>query len=132
MNDSGTRLAIIGCGFLARTRLLPALRRIGWLPDVLIDPASQRAEALLRELGTPGSVATAPDWTAVADRFDAAVVAVPNAWHGPVGTALAAAGKHLLMEPPFATGGGACRAVMDAAGQSGVILRAARPRRRKR
>ncbi len=129
MNDTGTRLAIIGCGFLARTRLLPALRRIGWLPEVLVDPASQRAEALAREIGTPGGLVTAPDWTAVADRFDAAVVAVPNAWHGPVGTALAAAGKHLLMEPPFAAGGAACRAVMDAAGRSGVVLRAAHPRR---
>lgn len=129
MNDSGTRLAIIGCGFLARTQFLPALRRIGWLPDVLIDPASQRTEALSRDLGTAGGVVTAPDWTAVADRFDAAVVAVPNAWHGPVGTALASAGKHLLMEPPFATQSAACRAVMDMAGQSGVVLRAAHPRR---
>jgi len=129
MNNSGTRLAIIGCGSLARTRLLPALRCIGWLPDVLIDPASQRAEALSREVGAPGGVATAPDWTAVADRFDAAIVAVPNAWHGPVGTALAAAGKHLLMEPPFAAGGAACRAVVEAAGRSGVVLRAAHPRR---
>jgi nucleoside-diphosphate-sugar epimerase/predicted dehydrogenase len=129
LNDSGTRLAIIGGGFLARTRLLPALHRIGWLPEVLVDPVSQRAEALSREVGTPGSVATAPDWTSVADRFDAAIVAVPNAWHGPVGTALAAAGKHLLMEPPFATRGAPCRAVMDAAGRSGVVLRAARPRR---
>ncbi len=129
MNSSGTRLAIIGCGFLARTRLLPALRRIGWLPDVLIDPASQRAEALSRDLGTPGGVVTAPDWSAVADRFDAAVVAVPNAWHGPVGTALAAAGKHLLLEPPLAAQGAACRAVMDAAGRPGIVLQAAHPRR---
>lgn len=129
MNDSGTRLAIIGCGFLARTQLLPALRRIGWLPDALIDPASRRVEALSRDLVTPGGLVTASDWTAVADRFDAAVVAVPNAWHGPVGTALASAGKHLLMEPPLATRSAACRAVMDAAGRSGVVLRAAHPRR---
>ena len=131
MSDKGgTRLAIIGCGFLARTRFLPALRRMGWTPDVLIDPASQRAAALSRELGSPAGLVTAPDWTAVADRFDAAIVAVPNARHGPVGTALAAAGKHLLMEPPFALGSAACRAVADAAGRSGAVLRAAHPRRR--
>jgi len=129
VNKGGERLAIIGCGFLARTQIVPALRRIGWLPDVLIDPVSQRADALARDCGTPEGLVTAPDWTSVADRFDAAVVAVPNVWHGPVGTALAAAGKHLLMEPPFATRGTACCAVMDAAGRSGVVLRAAHPRR---
>ena len=120
---------MIGCGSLARTQLLPALRHLGWTPDVLIDPASRRVGAVAQELDRRDTLVTAPDWTSVADSFDAAVVAVPNAWHGTVGAALASAGKHVLMEPPFATQNAACRAVVQAAERAGTILLAAHPRR---
>jgi hypothetical protein len=38
------RLAIIGCGAIVEHATLPALRRIGWPPVVLIDTSLRRLE----------------------------------------------------------------------------------------
>lgn len=124
-----SRLALVGCGSLARTTLFPALRAAGWLPEVLIDPVAQRAERIAQELPSGKRAVVAPDWSCVADEFDVALVAVPNAMHWQVGAGLLQSGKHTLIEPPFSLNSAVCRNMASIAEGAGTILRAARPRR---
>jgi predicted dehydrogenase/nucleoside-diphosphate-sugar epimerase len=117
------RLAIIGCGSLVEYGALPALRRIGWLPSVLVDTSSQRVDLIASKMGRKGqSVVKASNWQSVAGEFDVALVALPHTLHGPIGTALAQAGKSVFMEKPLATTGDQGRAMIAAADRSSVIL----------
>jgi predicted dehydrogenase/nucleoside-diphosphate-sugar epimerase len=117
------RLAIIGCGAVVEHHLLPALRRQGWAPEVFVDRSADRAALLAGRSGRRRSATvTAPDWTEVADRFDAAVVATPHATHGPLGLALLQAGKHVFMEQPLATTIAAAMAMEAAARAQRRIL----------
>ncbi len=98
------RLAIIGCGAVVDHHLLPALKRQGWAPSVLVDRSPERLALLAGRAGRRRvDIVTAADWREVADRFDAAVVATPHTTHGPIGLALLEAGKHVFMEKPLAT-----------------------------
>jgi len=65
------------------------------------------------------------DWRALADRprlADAAVIATPDAVHAEPAIALAGMGYHLLLEKPMAPTAEACRQIVAAAGEAGVIL----------
>jgi predicted dehydrogenase/nucleoside-diphosphate-sugar epimerase len=117
------RLAIIGCGALVEHHLLPALRRLGWLPSVLIDTSPKRIKVIAGKMGRKGINALAgSSWQPLSDQFDAAIVAVPHALHFPIGTALLDAGKHVFMEKPLAITGHECRAMIAAAETSGATL----------
>lgn len=115
------RLAIIGCGAVVETHLLPALRRAGWNPSVLIDPSEERRNVLEKRAGK-GTLVKATAWEDVADRFDAALVAAPHAFHGALGLGLAQAGKHIFMEKPLATTKEEAIATIAAAERMGVTL----------
>ncbi len=118
------RLAIIGCGAVVDYHQIPSLRRLGWLPGVLVDPSPARTELVARNMGSAGrGVVKAADWTTVAQQFDAAIVAAPHAFHGSLGIALARAGKHVFMEKPLATSTADCEAMIAAAEASGTALR---------
>lgn len=121
---AGERLAIIGCGAVVDHHLAPSLRRLGWTPSVLVDRSPERATLVAGKFGGQGrSIVTAQDWHAVADRFDAAIVAVPHILHGPIGIELLQAGKHLFMEKPLAVTSAQCEAAVAAAEERGLALR---------
>ena len=123
MPDPKPRLAIIGCGAVVEHHLFPALRRAGWLPSVLVDTSADRAARLRRAMPRRGrDVVVAEDWSSVADRFDAAIVAVPHVFHGPIGRALLAAGKHVFMEKPLATTSRDAVAMVRAAEDRHLVL----------
>lgn len=117
------RLAIIGCGAVVDHHLVPALKRLGWMPSVLIDTSPERIKVVARKMGSKGkSVRTGSDWRAMAGEFDAAVVAVPHSLHAPIGLALMEAGKHVFMEKPLATTVADCERMIGAAHAKGVTL----------
>ncbi len=123
MNDNAQpRLAIIGCGAVVQHHLVPALRRIGWLPQVLADPSSKNLETTVRLVGKRVARTLVSDWREAVNSFDAALVATPHVHHGPIATALAEAGKHVFIEKPLATTTAQCRAILSAAKQSGTIV----------
>jgi nucleoside-diphosphate-sugar epimerase/predicted dehydrogenase len=122
LQQGPARLALIGCGALIQQHLLPALRRIDWVPAVLVDPVTRNLDAAARIAGKPSGLITVPDWAAATDAFDAAIVAVPHALHGPIGVALAKAGKHVFMEKPLAMSAAEARATVAAAEAGGTIL----------
>ncbi|WP_332684186.1 NAD-dependent epimerase/dehydratase family protein [Bosea sp. (in: a-proteobacteria)] len=118
------RLAIIGCGAVVDHHILPALRRIGWLPSVLVDRSPERLALLAGKLGRHGrEIVRVADWHEAADRFDAAIVAVPHVFHGPIGTELLAAGKHLFMEKPLAVTLAQCETMVREAEARRLTLR---------
>lgn len=117
-----SRLAIIGCGAVVQHHLLPALRRIGWNPEVLIDPSEANLRATAAIAGKNRQIIKVADWTAAASAFDAAIVAAPHTLHGPIGKALIAAGKHVFMEKPLATSTTDARLMLEGALRGGTIL----------
>jgi predicted dehydrogenase len=63
-----------------------------------------------------------PPGSQVAGEFDAAIVALPHALHGSIGTVLLKSGKHVFMEKPLAITAHQCRAMTTAARMAGITL----------
>ncbi len=97
------RVALVGCGAVARTYYAPALARLlagGQVEAVrLFDASPARATEVARLL--PATVA--PSWEAVLDdgADELAIVASPPSTHGRQVRGLLEHGKHVLCEKPF-------------------------------
>ena len=121
--DKPPRLAIIGCGAIVASATLPALRRLRWLPVVLIDTSLRRLDVVAARMGRHGKrVIKASALESVLGEFDAAIVALPHTLHGPIGATLLRAGKHVFMEKPLATTADQCRVLTAAAEAGGIAL----------
>lgn len=118
------RVAIIGAGTIARRQHVPDLRTAGADVVVHVSRSLESARAARDEAGH-GDITT--DWQSVVRRsdVDAVVVATPSALHAPVAIAAAAAGKHVLVEKPFATTLADADQMIAASAAAGVILMAA-------
>ncbi|MDR3414528.1 MAG: NAD-dependent epimerase/dehydratase family protein [Formivibrio sp.] len=118
------RLAIVGCGSVVECASILGLRRIGWLPSVLVDTSSRRIDVIAGKMGRKARVIKSSNWQSVAAEFDAALVALPHALHGSIGKALVEAGKHVFMEIPIllATTGREWQETIAAADARGVIF----------
>jgi predicted dehydrogenase len=107
------RLAVVGCGAVAEIGLLPAARRLGMKPVLLVDRNVARAQQLAKRFGGDKVVAEFDD--AVAKAVDAAIVATPNTVHGESCSMLLRRGIHVLVEKPMATTSQDCLAIIAAA-----------------
>lgn len=107
------RLAVIGLGHRG-TRLAKTL---GDLPGVavamLCDNHPQALAGLQDHFPRARRVTHLTE--VVQGEIDAAAIAVPMAENGPVATALLAAGRHCLLEPPLATTAEQCRQLVETA-----------------
>jgi predicted dehydrogenase len=114
------KLAIIGCGAVARTNHLPAALASAQLePVALVDAVASRAEKLAVENRVPHAF---DDYRRVIGLADAAVVAVPNHLHAPVAVELLHHGLHVLVEKPMGLNTAECDAIIAAARASGAAL----------
>ncbi|MBV9170481.1 MAG: NAD-dependent epimerase/dehydratase family protein [Chloroflexi bacterium] len=114
------RLLILGGGAVVTEYYLPALRALGWLEDaVVVDPSRRALESLhavapslrVDAIGFDAALAD----PSVGDRFDAAIIALPNALHErAVATALHR-GLNVLCEKPLAMTRDACCSLADLA-----------------
>ena len=118
--DSFPRLVVIGCGAAAAYVHLPALGRIGWRPQVLIDPRIERAERLVERWKVSRVVEDVSDLAA--GEVEAAIIAAPSSLHARIGLSLLDAGIHLLVEKPFATSATDAREMVKTAARTGVCL----------
>lgn len=108
-----TRMAIIGCGGMARAhanRFDQQDERVRVVAAVDID--EERAAAVAAQF-TDARVAT--DYREVLDDIDAALIVLPHHLHHPVGMACLQAGKHLLLEKPMANSEAECLDLIAAA-----------------
>lgn len=97
------RVAVVGCGTVARTGHLPSLRLGGDADVVVLASRSLRSAERARDAWGSGEATT--DWQAAVARpdVDAVHVCVPNALHHEVARAALQAGKHVLVEKPITT-----------------------------
>jgi len=93
------RLAIIGCGAVVEQFHVPALKKIGWKPQLCIDPNIAQAKIISKKFNARPS----RSYTNLIDLFDAAIVAVPHSFHKQVAEDLLKNNKHILLEKPIAS-----------------------------
>jgi predicted dehydrogenase len=122
------RVALIGAGRVVERVHLPILRATAGVEVVAIhDPDNKRAAAVGQAHGIDRLCQSLDDL--LATPADVALVASPNAFHAPMGTAALEAGLHVLCEKPIATSAAGARALAQAAQRSGRELMVAFPSR---
>jgi predicted dehydrogenase len=118
---SKIRVAVIGCGSIAKHRHIPEYAAN---PNVelaaFVDPVIERAEAYAGQYGAKAFA----DYEAMLSEVkpDAVSVCTPNALHAPVSVAAANAGAHVLVEKPMAVSEAEAQAMIEAARSNGVYL----------
>lgn len=115
------RVAIVGCGAIARRSHIPGLIAAG--ADVTVVTSRSDASAQDAALLASGA-AVVSDWEAAIERddVDAVSICTPNNLHEPIAVAAAAAGKHILVEKPMATSLIAADRMIETARAAGVVL----------
>lgn len=114
------RVAVIGCGAVARVHHLPALRLSDKVqPTILVDKVLNQAKELAARFDVQD---TCEDYTDIIGKVDAAVVTLPNFLHAPVATTLLKNGIHVLVEKPMALKTQECDQMIDAARVGGAVL----------
>lgn len=114
------RFGLIGAGGIAEY----TAREIGSHPyariTAIADPSATRAQTLADRFGAE----SLPDARALLDRkdVDAVYIAVPNRLHAPLAQQALAAGKHVLLEKPFALTAAEAEATIAAAVGAGKTL----------
>ena len=114
-------LALVGCGAISKVHL-DAIRR--GAPEIVItaavDPDPARAAEVARQTGARafGSF----DQALAAGGFEAVDLMVPHSLHEPLTLQAFAAGKHVLLEKPMATGLAACQRMLAAWRRSGLVF----------
>ena len=121
-------VVIVGTGMIAELHVaaLRASGRARLVGLVDTDPA-RAAAASLANGGVPATtdLAEALSWPGV----DGAIVCTPNGSHGTIAMAVAAAGKHLMIEKPLATTTEEGRTVVEAFRDRGLVLATAHTHR---
>ncbi len=115
------RVAVVGVGHMGRfhARKLRDLARAGEAELAgLVDLDPERAAGVAREIGA----AVLPDLGAVAEKAEAAVVAVPTVAHHPVVRDLLLAGVDVLVEKPLAATSEEGKALLELARRRGRVL----------
>lgn len=94
------KLALVGCGAIAESFHLPALRILSteFTEVVLVDPEPGRAEALA---GGVRGWTSATNHREVLERVDGAVICTPHHLHAPIATDFLQAGRGVLVEKPL-------------------------------
>jgi|GEM_PF-1800735 len=94
------RIALVGCGAIAQAHAKAILATAGVRCSALFDTKPAQAEVMRRAYFPAASVVT--ELERIAGYADAAIVAVPNAYHAPVTITLLRSGVHVLCQKPLA------------------------------
>lgn len=115
------RVALVGCGAVARESLLPVL---AGHESVRLGPLVDRDERRARDLADAYGVADVlTDMNALnRNVVDAVVLATPPSHHAPATLALVAKGLHVLVEKPMAITAADAETMVQAAEKAGVTL----------
>lgn len=117
------RIGIIGCGRIARHHAA-GYRQAAELADVVVCSDDWSAEAAAALAGQFPQAQAEESWQAVVQRadVDAVSICMPHDLHRPIALAAAQAGKHILVEKPFALNLAEAREIVQAADAAGVTL----------
>jgi len=115
------RVAVVGCGAVARANLLPVLAGHDRITvAALVDRDEGRARSLA-DAYTVADVFTDLDALTTA-QCDAVVLATPPAHHAPATLALVGRGLHVFVEKPMAISSADAESMVEAARRAGVTL----------
>jgi len=117
-----TKVAVIGCGTIARSQHVPSYAKnpaveIKYLCDII----PERAEALAQQYHVPNTVIDFRDILKDPE-VQAISVCTPNYTHAPISIACLDAGKNVLCEKPASVNMELVRAMKAAADRNGKIL----------
>ncbi len=115
------KVGIIGAGWVAANRHVPAVQRSGVGQVVAVCDHSREKALAIAPRGVP--VFTDPADLLASD-VDAVVICTPPHSHAALATASIRAGKHTLVEKPFALTSGEGRKVAEAGREAGVTVAA--------
>ncbi|PPU77790.1 MULTISPECIES: oxidoreductase [Xanthomonas] len=112
-------LALVGYGYVGRTFHAPLIAATpGLRLHSVVSSRPQQVQADLPEVAVLADL-----HVALADpALDAVVLATPNQTHAPFALQALAAGKHVLVDKPFALDASQARAVVDTAAVAGRIV----------
>ncbi|WP_321576528.1 oxidoreductase [Sphingomonas sp. IC4-52] len=119
ISTAPVRVGLIGFGYAGRTFHAPLIRATEGV--ALVAVASSRPSEVRTALGDVAVTDTAEALVA-RDDIDLIVVASPNDSHAPLALAALAAGKHVIVEKPFALSMDEARAVIVAADRADRLL----------
>jgi predicted dehydrogenase len=113
------KVGIVGSGFIARHKHLPAWGKIGRKARVIAvcDVNSSQAEQLARQFGVP-SVHTDFDQMLAKESLDIVDICAPPRTHAALSLSALQAGAHVLIEKPMALSTGECDAIIRGAQQA--------------
>ncbi|MED1472292.1 Gfo/Idh/MocA family oxidoreductase [Bacillus salipaludis] len=118
---SKLRIAVIGCGSIARHRHLPEYATNSKVQIVAVcDIVKERAEEIGGQFGAKAF--TNLEELLLEAEIDAVSVCTPNYLHAPISIAALNAGKHVLCEKPMATSQAEALAMIEAARSNGKKL----------
>ncbi|WP_026576297.1 Gfo/Idh/MocA family protein [Bacillus sp. UNC438CL73TsuS30] len=118
---SKLRIAVIGCGSIARHRHLPEYAANSKVQIVAVcDIVKERAEEIGGQFGAK-AFSNFEELLLEAE-IDAVSVCTPNYLHAPISIAALNAGKHVLCEKPMATSQAEALAMIEAAKSNGKKL----------
>jgi len=113
------RWGVLGAAGIARTAMIPAIRRAGAGEVLAVSSASGKAPGYAAEVGIPRAYGSHAELLADPE-VDVVYVALPNTEHARWTVAAAEAGKHVLCEKPIVLGLAELDVVEDAARRAGV------------
>ncbi|HEY2878875.1 Gfo/Idh/MocA family oxidoreductase [Nocardioides sp.] len=113
------RVGVAGIGYWGskHVRTMRSLDSVSQV--VVIDPSEERVAKLRHSFPEVDSY---PDLESALPAIDALVVATPPSTHAPLACAAMEAGKHVLVEKPFATELRDAHRMVRTAGEGGVVL----------
>jgi len=124
LKDSKVRVAIVGCGGIAKGKHLPGLSKLDNADLVAFcDIIPERAQEVAAKYGVPGAkVYTDYKELIAAGITDVIHVCTPNASHAPITIAALEAGNHVMCEKPMAKTAADAKAMVQASKRTGKKL----------
>jgi predicted dehydrogenase len=115
----GLRVGVVGVGYWG-SKHVRAMRSLDSVEQVVvIDPSEEGTERLLHSFPEVTSYSTLDD---ALEHVDAVVLATPPSTHAPLAIRAMDAGKHVLVEKPFATSVAEAEAMSSCADRNDVAL----------
>ena len=117
------RAGIIGCGGIANSKHLPAIKKMGKIDMVAFcDIIPERAKKAREEYGTEDAQVFTDYKELLKLDLDAVYVTTPNREHSFISIDAMKAGKNVLCEKPMAKTSAEAKAMLDTAKETGKIL----------
>lgn len=118
------RAGIVGCGFIANNKHLPALKKLSDRIELVAfcDIRQERAQKACKEYGAPGAQVFTDYRKLLEQELEIVYVLTPNHMHCEITVAALEAGKHVLCEKPMALNTAQAQQMLDASRRCGRRL----------